>query len=131
MRKGVFRLAVAGLLLIPVVQHVAGADEVPREGQAYLEEVVVTAQKRSEDLQKASLAVDVVQSDELVGAGIRNAIDLQDIVPAVRYVAADQMTVQIRGLGTINNNPGVDSAVGYAEDGVYLTHPSALTPVRS
>ena len=129
MRKGVFRLAVAGLLLIPVVQHVAGADEAPREGQAYLEEVVVTAQKRSEDLQKASLAVDVVQSDELVGAGIRNAIDLQDIVPAVRYVAADQMTVQIRGLGTINNNPGVDSAVGYAEDGVYLTHPSALTPV--
>jgi iron complex outermembrane receptor protein len=129
MRKGVFRLAVAGFFLIPVVEHVAGAAEPPREGQAYLEEVVVTAQKRSEDLQKASLAVDVVQAEELASTGIRNAIDLQDIVPVVRYVAADQMTVQIRGLGTINNNPGVDSAVGYAEDGVYLTHPSALTPV--
>ena len=39
------------------------------------------------------------------------------------------MTVQIRGLGTVNDNPGVSSAVGYAQDGVYLSHPPAVTPV--
>ncbi len=39
------------------------------------------------------------------------------------------MTVTIRGLGTINDNPGVDSAVAYAQDGIFLAHPEALTPV--
>ena len=94
---------------------------------AALEEIVVTAQKKSEDLQKASVAVDVVKSEDLESSGVKNIVDLQDIVPGLRFVAADQMTVQIRGLGTINDNPGVSSAVGYAEDGVYLTHPPAVT----
>lgn len=94
-----------------------------------LEEVVVTAQKRTESAQKASLALDVVQADAFESEGIKNAIDLQDIVPTVHFIAADQMVVQIRGLGTNNDNPGVDSAVGYSEDGVYLAHPPALTPV--
>jgi hypothetical protein len=39
------------------------------------------------------------------------------------------MTVSIRGLGTTNDNPGVDSAVGYSQDGIYAAHPEALTPV--
>ena len=128
-RNGHVRAWGFGVGLVLTFARLAGAAEAVREAPVALEEVVVTAQKRSEDLQKASIAVDVVQADELAETGIRNAIDLQDIVPAVRYVAADQMTVQIRGLGTINDNPGVDSAVGYAEDGVYLTHPPALTPV--
>jgi iron complex outermembrane receptor protein len=94
-----------------------------------LEEIVVTAQKKSEDLQKASIALDVVSGEQLASSGVKNVVDLQDIVPAVRFVAADQMTVQIRGLGTVNDNPGVSSAVGYAQDGVYLAHPPAVTPV--
>ncbi len=96
---------------------------------AALEEIVVTAQKKTEDLQKASVAVDVVGSEQLANSGVKNVVDLQDIVPTVRFIAADQMTVQIRGLGTINDNPGVSSSVGYAQDGVYLTHPPAVTPV--
>jgi len=120
-------LSVCGIspLLGPLGRAAAPADT----GVAVLEEIVVTAQKRSEDLQKASIAVDVVKAEEFAQQGIKNAIDLQDIVPALRFIAADQMTVNIRGLGTINDNPGVDSAVAYSEDGVYLTHPSALTPV--
>jgi len=113
----------AASLLLPLMAHAA-----PGEG-AVLEEIVVTAQKKSEDLQKASIAIDVVKSEDLASSGVKNVVDLQDIVPGLRFVAADQMTVQIRGLGTINDNPGVSSAVGYAEDGVYLAHPPAVTPV--
>lgn len=94
-----------------------------------LEEIVVTAQKKSEDMQKASIAIDVVTSEALANSGVKNVVDLQDIIPAVRFVAADQMTVLIRGLGTINDNPGVSSSVGYSQDGVYLSHPPAVTPV--
>jgi iron complex outermembrane recepter protein len=113
------------LLLAPMV----GAYAADVDDNAALEEVVVTAQKKSEDLQKASIAVDVVSGEQLANSGVKNVVDLQDIVPAVRFVAADQMTVLIRGLGTVNDNPGVSSAVGYAQDGVYLAHPPAVTPV--
>ncbi len=94
-----------------------------------LEEIVVTAQKRSENLQNASVSVDALRPNEIADAGIRNAIDLQELLPTVRFVAADQMTVLIRGLGTVNDNAGVDSAVAYSQDGIYLAHPEALTPV--
>lgn len=131
MSRGFVRSAYAGFSTLVAVIPLAWTTESAADEAAApaLEEIVVTAQKRVEASQKASVALDVVKSSDLTSQGIRNAIDIQDIVPTVRYVAADQMTVLIRGLGTINDNPGVDSAVGYSEDGVYLTHPSALTPV--
>jgi iron complex outermembrane recepter protein len=125
--KGQWLLAGCGATLLLAPALVAFAAD--SEDSGALEEIVVTAQKKTEDLQKASIAVDVVSSEQLATSGVRNAIDLQDIVPTVRFLAADQMTVQIRGLGTVNDNPGVSSAVGYAQDGVYLAHPPALTPV--
>src|ERR1700761_262139 len=76
------------LLLAPVV----GAYAADADDNATLEEVVVTAQKKSEDLQKASIALDVVSGEQLASSGVKNVVDLQDIVPAVRFVAADQMT---------------------------------------
>jgi iron complex outermembrane receptor protein len=124
-RQGLLVGCSVTLLLAPAV----GAYAADAENSAVLEEIVVTAQKKSEDLQKASIAVDVVSGEQLANSGVKNVVDLQDLVPAVRFIAADQMTVQIRGLGTINDNPGVSSAVGYAQDGVYLAHPPAVTPV--
>jgi iron complex outermembrane receptor protein len=101
----------------------------PSSETAALEEVVITSQKRSENLQAASVAVDVVRPDDLERNGINNAIDLQQLVPALRFVNSDQMTASIRGLGTADDNEGVDSDVAYSQDGIYLAHPPALTPV--
>jgi iron complex outermembrane receptor protein len=115
--------------MIALSQAVTAADEDSAAAAGPLEEVVVTAQKRTENLQTASVAVDVASSEDIARQGISYAIDLQQIVPEIRFVSADQMTVLIRGLGTINDNPGVDSAVAYSQDGIYLAHPEALTPV--
>ncbi len=94
-----------------------------------IQEVVITAEKRTENLQKAAIAVDVLKPNEIAKEGIKNAVDLQEMLPAVKFVAADVMTVSIRGLGTTDANAGVDSAVAYSEDGIYLSHPNALSPV--
>ena len=61
--KGQGLLAGCGvtLLLAPIVSAYA-ADA---EDNVGLEEVVVTAQKKAEDLQKASIALDVVSSEQL------------------------------------------------------------------
>jgi iron complex outermembrane recepter protein len=117
------------LLATLAMQGAQPANSPTATDTAQLEEVVVTAQKKVENLQKASIAVAVLSPDDLAKQGITNAIDLQEVLPAVRFVAADQMTVSIRGLGTTNDNPGVDSAVAYSQDGIYAAHPMALTPV--
>jgi iron complex outermembrane receptor protein len=96
---------------------------------AGLEEIVVTAQRKSEDLQKAPVAVEVVSAADIARNGVTSPIELQELIPAIRYIAADQMTILVRGLGTVNVNPGVDAAVGYVEDGIFLSHPAALNPV--
>jgi iron complex outermembrane recepter protein len=96
---------------------------------AGLEAIVVTAQRKSEDLQKTPVAVDVVSGADIARNGVTSPIELQELIPAIRYVAADQMTILVRGLGTVNVNPGVDAAVGYVEDGIFLAHPAALSPV--
>ena len=121
-------LALSGATALSLTSHPAAAADAAT-GQ--LEEVVVTAQKRTEDLQKASLALDALNPEQIADQGINNPIALQDILPAVRFVAADQMTVLIRGLGTVNDNPGVDSAVGYSQDGFSLSHPMSLDPSRA
>lgn len=92
-------------------------------------EIIVTAQKRSESLQKAAIAVHALQSTDLEKSGIRSALDLQYIDPAVKVVPSIQPNVAIRGLGTANFNPGVDPSVAFNQDGIYLSTPNALTPV--
>lgn len=92
-------------------------------------EVVVTAQKRSENLQKASIAVDVQRGSELAAQGITSAQNLQDAIPTVKFTDAHAPTISIRGLGTTNLNPGVDSAVAYAVDGVFLSRAQQIPPV--
>jgi len=109
-----------------VTTATAPAASPPEQG---LEEIVVTAQKTSENLQKASIAVDVVTPNQLASAGINNPYQLQELVPAVKFQAADVTTVSIRGLGTNNVNPGVAPSVAYSVDGIYLSHYQALMPV--
>ncbi|HZU63860.1 MAG TPA: TonB-dependent receptor [Novosphingobium sp.] len=96
---------------------------------AQIQEIVVTAQKRSENLQKASISINAVRGEDLAKSGVHDAAGLQDLVPNVKFSAADELTVSIRGLGTTNINGGVDSAVAYSEDGLYLSHPAALSPL--
>lgn len=92
-------------------------------------EIIVTAQKRSESLQKAAIAVHALKSADLEKSGIRNALDLQYVDPAVKVVPSIQPNIAIRGLGTANFNPGVDPSVAFNQDGIYLSTPNALTPV--
>ena len=134
-KKKIYR-SVSHLALLPLVAlpTAAWATEVPAAqadaGNAgQIEEIVVTAQKRSENLQKAPLAVDVVTPGDLEDRGITNAVDLQEIIPTVKFSAATVMTVSIRGLGTTNLNAGVDAAVAYSQDGFYLSRPNALSPL--
>jgi iron complex outermembrane receptor protein len=93
--------------------------------QPQLAEVVVTAEKRTENLQNVPIAVTVVSGDNLTKANVSGFSDLAKFSPSMTMTAGDQpanSAIVIRGIGTfaysIAAEPSVlvvidDVAVGY------------------
>src|SRR4051812_14808042 len=53
-----------------------------------LQEIVVTAQRKSENLQRAPIAITAVSGEQLRDAGVVSATDLTVLVPALQVPAA-------------------------------------------
>lgn len=90
---------------------------------AQIEEVIVTAQKRSQDIQVVPITVQAFSSDALRQSNINTVNDLQTISPSLFVYTTtsgvSDTTIKIRGVGTTGNNPGLEGAVGTFIDGVY------------
>lgn len=95
----------------------------PQEG---LEEVVVTAQRRAENLQKAAIAVSAVSGDALAAQSITQATDLARLIPSIQIAPASSNTqIYLRGVGTFAANAFAEQGVAFNMDGVYLSRPAA------
>ena len=79
----------------------AGSGGGGSEAGASLEEVVVTATRRSEDIQKAPVDVSAVSQADIERAGVQNFADLQRITPnlAVQQAPGGFNFINIRGVG--------------------------------
>jgi len=89
---------------------------------SFIEEVVVTATKRSQTLQEIPIAVTVTTSETIEKAQIQDLIDLQSVVPSLRVSqlqTSRNANFVIRGFGNGANNPGIEPSVGVFIDGVY------------
>ncbi|HEV7714814.1 MAG TPA: TonB-dependent receptor plug domain-containing protein, partial [Steroidobacteraceae bacterium] len=99
------------------------------ESGGQLEEVTVTARMVTETLQDANVSITVVSGEALAEDGIKDLLDLESQLPGVRFSESGLSSILIRGVGTVNNQPGVDSAVLYSQDGTYMSHLQALPPM--
>ncbi|TPG16760.1 TonB-dependent receptor [Sphingomonas koreensis] len=89
--------------------------------QTGLEDIIVTAQQRGENLQKAALPVDAVSGTNLVSTGIRGLDTLGRVVPSIVTLGgASSNTVFIRGVGNFAFLGSADPAVAFNYDGVYI-----------
>ncbi|MDF2902207.1 MAG: TonB-dependent receptor, partial [Phenylobacterium sp.] len=85
-------------------------------------ELVVTAQKREQNLQDVPVVVTTLPQRQLQDAGVRDIKDLQVLAPGLSVTSSTseaQTSARIRGVGTIGDNPGLESSVGTVIDGVY------------
>jgi iron complex outermembrane receptor protein len=85
--------------------------------------IVVTATKRSEDIQDVAMSVSAVSGDYIEEAGIANVAELARSIPSVSITQSNNnrnSTVFIRGIGTSGTNPGIEQSVGIFIDGVYI-----------
>jgi iron complex outermembrane recepter protein len=95
-----------------------------------LDEVVVTARKRSETLQSVPVAVSVVTAAQLQ---TNNAIDLQRIAELTPTVFAGNIIsgagaiLSIRGIGSSPSDSGIDSSVAVDIDGIQLSRGRIIT----
>lgn len=96
-----------------------------------LEEVVVTARRRSETVQEVPIPISVVDGFLIEDAGAFNVNRLKEFVPSVQlYTSNPRNTgINIRGLGSPFGltNDGLDPGVGFYVDGVYYARPAAAT----
>lgn len=93
-----------------------------------LDEVVVTAQRRSENLQKTPLTVSAVTGDKLESQGIKTVVDLSAQVPALQISSSGSgaAVVFLRGIGSTNTTEVGDPAVAYHIDGIYIARATSV-----
>lgn len=112
MIKNVLKTPLVVAISVALMPQVASAQ--------VLEEVIVTAQKRSESLQDVPISVSAIQGKQIQEAGIPNMAALADYVPNLHIAAASVNTnIYMRGVGS-GNNQGFEQSVGMYIDGVYM-----------
>jgi len=103
-----------------LAQDLAPADEQAR-GQGQLQEIIVTAQRRAENLQDVPVAVSVVSAAAIEGTGSNNLIDLSALVPGLNLRnSASFLATSLRGVGSTGKGPGVENPTALYVDGVYM-----------
>lgn len=92
-----------------------------------LEEIVVTARRRTENLQEVPVAVSAFGSAELAESGIENITDLQQRLPNTTLQVSrgtnTTLTAYIRGVGQQDPLWGFEPGVGIYIDDVYVARP--------
>jgi iron complex outermembrane recepter protein len=88
-----------------------------------LEEVMVTAERRTERLQDVPISATVFSSDALADMGVKNVADLQQLSPSLAINTYNRSTfINIRGIGMAQSAPTTSPGVAFYLDGVFIPH---------
>ena len=91
-----------------------------------LQDIVVTAERRSESLQRTALAVSAVTGEDLVKTGVTDAAGIGRLVPALQVQPSGGTTsFYLRGVGTQSGNSFAENAVAFNFNGVFVSRPTA------
>ena len=100
-----------------------------QNSEPMFEEIIVTAEKRSESLQDLSQAVTVLSGIDLDNRQISTFVDLSAIAPGVNIAKNEgfKTVITIRGVGyETNQNAIATPSVSYHLDGIYVASPYSL-----
>lgn len=110
----------AALTTVPAVAQDASETAAVEEEETTT--IMVTAQKREQSLQDVPIVVTTLSAKLLQDAGVRDIKDMQVLTPGLTVTSTQNeslTTARIRGVGTVGDNPGMESSVGIVIDGVY------------
>jgi outer membrane receptor protein involved in Fe transport len=100
----------------------AFAQEAPQAEDTSDAEIVVTAQGRSQLLSDVPVAISAVNAETLQNSGANDIRQLNQVAPSLLVSSTGSEangSARIRGIGTVGDNPGLESSVPVFIDGVY------------
>lgn len=113
--------------IVAMVSALSGSGVVLAEQQVALEEVIVTAQKREQNLQEVPVAVTAFDASALENAGVQDVTELQKSVPNVTMQVSrgtnTTLTAYVRGIGQADPLWGFEPGVGLYVDDIYMARP--------
>jgi len=113
-------LIIAALLAVPALVLAKEAEN------AGIEEIIVTAQKRVQNLQDASVSVTAVTADRLAAAHALNLEDTQYVAPSLTVGNNGGFAkIFMRGIGLSEQTAGIDPSVALHVDGAVVNNPVA------
>jgi iron complex outermembrane receptor protein len=123
MSKALWFLAGSFIAMSAAVSPAYAADAPPEPST--LEPIVVTAQRRSENVQEVPIAISVVTADQASALGAKDTRDLAQLVPGLNFTSfTTQATPVIRGIGTNVLAEGDENDVAIYVDGIYQQTPN-------
>ncbi len=87
-----------------------------------VEEVIVTANKREQNIQDVPMSVSAFNSDFLKDTGANSLGALENYTPSLKIQTGTDSrstSIRIRGIGSVGTNSGIDPSVGIFIDGIY------------
>lgn len=122
MRKSILMMSAA---IFAVATPAWAQDAAPQADEAEAAdagEIIVTATRREQALSDVPIAVSAVSGESLANSGGTDIRALNQLAPSLLVSGATSetnFTARIRGVGTVGENPGLESSVGLFIDGVY------------
>ncbi len=98
-----------------------------------IEEIIVTAQKRPENIQDVPISISAFSGDFLDDSGVDTLQDLGAYTPNLTFSQSSQVANQriiMRGVGSVGNN-AIEPSVAIFIDGVYYPRPSSVVGTLS
>ena len=114
------------MILLPLSRALAAgvaADAAETSENGQLQEITVTAERVSANLQRVPIAVNAATGEQLEKAGVVNLQQLSTLVPNVVNTGNTSNYTYIRGIGSSNASLNNEAAVSTYVDGVYVASP--------
>jgi iron complex outermembrane receptor protein len=122
-RSTTFQMSVAAAALLGSSLPSHAQEETPDTAALRMNEVLVTARKRAENIQDVPISITAVSEESLKNQSINELIDLQRQVPGLQIgtgtASPTASVITIRGQGQADTLLTTDSSVGVYIDGVY------------
>ncbi len=119
--RGVDMFKKSALMLGGVTVLMATATSAHAQG-AVLDEIIVTAQKKTESLQDVPIAITAISAETLEKQGISDFQGISERTPGLLIGAFSpaQPEIAIRGVGTKEDGPGANDSTVVSVDDVYI-----------
>lgn len=113
--------AFATATLTLVAPAFAQDESAPANDAGGLDEIVVTAQRREENLRDVPIAINAITSDALRDIGVSNTSGLVQAVPSLNFTRSGPSGIfVIRGVSTPNGSSGEEGSTAVYVDDVYM-----------